>query len=99
MDEPLVLTVPQAAAALQISMPAAYRMVADGRLPVVRLGPKSTRVPLDALRAQLAASTLGSDARTAEGAMDASRGWMRAQLTGTAPISGRRRGAAVDAHG
>ena len=56
MDEqPLVLTVPQAAAALQVSVPAAYRMAADGRLLTVRLGLRLTRVPLDALRAQLAA--------------------------------------------
>ena len=54
MTEPLTLTVPQAARALQISVPAAYRLVADGRLPTVRLGPRLTRVPLDALRAQLA---------------------------------------------
>jgi len=47
--------VPQAARALQISTPQAYRMAADGRLPKVRLGPRLTRVPLDALRAQLAA--------------------------------------------
>ena len=57
MTEPLALTVPQAAQALQVSVPAAYRMVNDGRLPVVKLGPRSWRVPLDALRAQLAAAS------------------------------------------
>jgi excisionase family DNA binding protein len=57
MTEPLALTVAQAARALQISTPQAYRMAADGRLPTVRLGARLTRVPLDALRAQLAAQT------------------------------------------
>ena len=66
MTEPLALTVPQAARALQISTPQAYRMAADGRLPTVRLGPRLTRVPLAQLRAQLAAASLpGADARTA----------------------------------
>jgi hypothetical protein len=40
-------------------------MVADGRLPAVRLGPKSTRVPLDQLRAQLAARTIAPPHETA----------------------------------
>ena len=57
MAEPLALTVPQTAKALQISTPQAYRMAADGRLPTVRLGPRLTRVPLDVLRAQLAAAS------------------------------------------
>jgi excisionase family DNA binding protein len=63
MDERLALTVSQAARALQISTPQAYRMAADGRLPTVKLGPRLPRVPLDVLRAQLAAaSTPGADA-------------------------------------
>ena len=41
-------------------MAQAYRMAADGRLPTVRLGPRLTRVPLDALRAQLAAQAGGA---------------------------------------
>ena len=57
MAEPLALTVPQAARALQISTLQAYRLVADGRLPTVRLGPRLTRVSLDALRAWLTAQT------------------------------------------
>ena len=50
----IALTVPQAAAALQVSVPAAYRLVASGVLPTVKLGPRLTRVPLDVLRAHRA---------------------------------------------
>jgi excisionase family DNA binding protein len=40
----LWLTVPQAAALLQIGEGLAYELVAAGKLPAVRLGPRSTRV-------------------------------------------------------
>jgi excisionase family DNA binding protein len=57
MAERLVATIPEAARALQVSVPTAYRLVASGMLPTVRLGPRLTRVPLDVLRAQLAAAS------------------------------------------
>ena len=57
MSEPLVATIPEAARALQVSVPTAYRLAASGVLPTVRLGPRLTRVPLDQLRAQLAAAS------------------------------------------
>lgn len=47
--EPLVLTVSEAADVLRISRAKAYRLVAAGELPAVRVG-ATLRVPLDALR-------------------------------------------------
>jgi excisionase family DNA binding protein len=49
MPGPLALTVPEAARALGISTPSAYRLVAGGRLPAARLGPRTLRVPVAAL--------------------------------------------------
>jgi excisionase family DNA binding protein len=43
------LSIPEAARALGISAPAAYRLVARGRLPTVRLGPRLLRVPVATL--------------------------------------------------
>jgi excisionase family DNA binding protein len=49
MTTPLALTLKQTADALQISLPTARRMVAEDRLPVVRLGPRTIRIPVAAL--------------------------------------------------
>jgi excisionase family DNA binding protein len=57
MSEHLVATIPEAARALQVSVPTAYRLAASGVLPTIKLGPRLTRVPLDVLRAQLAAAS------------------------------------------
>lgn len=46
--EPLLLTVPEAATALQIGRDRTYHLVAEGRLAAVRLG-RSIRIPRAAL--------------------------------------------------
>jgi len=48
--EPILLTVPEAASMLRISKSAAYQMVAEGKLPSVRLR-SMIRIPLAELRA------------------------------------------------
>lgn len=50
MREPLVLTVEQAAEALQIGRTCAYELARSGELPTVRLG-RSLRVPRHQLEA------------------------------------------------
>ena len=54
MDEPLLLRVPEAAALLRISRATFYKLLADGEVPSLRVGGR-TRVPLDGLRAWIAA--------------------------------------------
>ena len=54
--EQLVLTLPETARVLRISRAQAFALARDGRLPVVQLSPRVRRVPLDALRQQLAAA-------------------------------------------
>jgi excisionase family DNA binding protein len=66
MVEPLTLTVRETAAALKLSVPQTYRLIEQGRIPATSLGPRLTRVPLDQLRAQLAAArTPGAPGHTA----------------------------------
>ncbi len=47
----LAVTVREAAEALSVSTDTVHRMVADGRLPVVRLTPQTVRIPRIALEA------------------------------------------------
>ena len=54
MPEPIALTLEQTADALQVSPPTAYQLASRGVLPVVHLGPRLTRVPVDELRRRLA---------------------------------------------
>jgi excisionase family DNA binding protein len=51
---PAVFRVPEAALYLQIARGQAYRMVAEGQLPVIRIG-RSLRIPKASLDAWLAA--------------------------------------------
>jgi excisionase family DNA binding protein len=57
MTERRVATIPEAARALQMSVPTAYRLAATGVLPTVKLGPRLTRVPLAGRRGVLAAAS------------------------------------------
>ena len=43
----------EAMRALRMSRNTFWRRVADGTIPVVRIGPRSVRVPVDAIRALL----------------------------------------------
>jgi excisionase family DNA binding protein len=47
---PLILNLSEAAALLGIGRNGAYRMAADGTLPVIRLGPRRLVVSREALR-------------------------------------------------
>ena len=53
--EPLAVTIPRAGELLGVSRPTAYRLADRGVLPVVHLGPRLRRVPVDELRRRLAA--------------------------------------------
>ena len=66
--EPLAITLEQTAELLNVSRATAFRLPERG-LPVVKLGPRLTRVPVDGLRQWLieaAAPTPPSAARCAE---------------------------------
>ena len=52
--EPLALTLDQTAEVLQLSRAKTYRLAAEGHLPTVKFGPRSTRVPLAELQRRLA---------------------------------------------
>jgi excisionase family DNA binding protein len=54
-EAPLLLTVEQAAALLQIGRTHAWRLVNSGVLPCVRLSPRIVRVPRQALEELIAA--------------------------------------------
>lgn len=55
-ERPL-LTVPEAAAKLGVSRQHAYRLIAEGVLPAVRLSERRVRVPSEALDAWLQVQT------------------------------------------
>ena len=59
MDEKLVLTVEQAAKALQISRALTYEMVRSGELPAVRFN-KRIVIPVAALNKRLSCDTQAS---------------------------------------
>jgi len=52
-DQPVTVTVREAAHMLGLSPSQAYELVHRGIIPVVRLGPRSTRVPVAALKQRL----------------------------------------------
>jgi excisionase family DNA binding protein len=64
-----VLNITETAALLQIDRATASRLIAEGRIPSVRLGPRIVRVPRALLIRQLEAEALakveGEDARDA----------------------------------
>ena len=51
---PLAVSVPEFAELIRVSPATAYRLVADGRIPVVRYGSKLARVPLELAKQQMA---------------------------------------------
>lgn len=57
-DDPLLLTVPQAARLLGIGTTLAYELAGQGRLPHIRLG-RALRVPRGALEAWIEANSVG----------------------------------------
>lgn len=59
MDQEL-LRVSEVAAALQIGRTKTYELIAEGRLPVVRIG-KAVRVPRRALERWIESSTVGEN--------------------------------------
>jgi excisionase family DNA binding protein len=52
-EEPLVLTVPEAAGLLSVGRNHIYSLIADGRLPAIRLG-RAIRVPRRAVEQLIA---------------------------------------------
>ena len=48
-EEPRAVSVAAAARRLAISRSAAYELVASGKLPAARLGPRMTRIPVQAI--------------------------------------------------
>ena len=57
MSQEQLLTLPQVADRLQVSMSTVRRLVAAGKLKVVRIGSRNQRVRPDDLRAYIAAQT------------------------------------------
>lgn len=57
--EPLLLSVAQAAALLHIGKDKAYELIASGKLPSVRLGERSVRVPRALLEKWVEAAAQG----------------------------------------
>ena len=49
--EPVMVTVDEACAALNVGRTHFYAMVSDGLISTVRIGPKRVRVPVDELKA------------------------------------------------
>lgn len=50
------LTIPEAADELRVSEDKVKALIADGRLPAVRLGPRTTRIPREGLEALIAST-------------------------------------------
>jgi len=46
--EPLMVTVREAAGALRVSIPTVYRLIHQGRLPLVKIG-RASRIPREAV--------------------------------------------------
>ena len=69
----LVLTVEEAADVLKVSRAKAYDLAARGAIPTVKLGPRLTRVPVDALRRQLDPMPSVGAARDAVGVQHVAR--------------------------
>lgn len=59
-DEGLLMKPAEAARALRISRSKLYALIDDGAIPVVRLGPRCTRIPRAALRDLTATATVTS---------------------------------------
>lgn len=59
-QEPLLISVPDAARVLGIAPGLAYALARDGVLPTVRLGKRAVRVPRDRLREWIEQRTLES---------------------------------------
>jgi|GEM_PF-1578787 len=54
---PRLITAPEAAEQLNVSVRTVYSWISSGRLPSVRLSPRGTRVPVTAVEALIRAST------------------------------------------
>ena len=54
MAETILLRPEQAAESLGVSRARVYQLIAAGEIPVVKLGPKITRISIEALRAYAA---------------------------------------------
>jgi len=61
----LLLTADETAAALGVSPRTLAKLTADHAIPVCRLGPRTLRYPLDALRAWVGAQTIAPAATAA----------------------------------
>lgn len=64
-QQPLLVTVEEAGRMIGVSRWKAYQLVRTGVLPVVRLGPRSTRVPVDALKERMSQLMVVGEERTA----------------------------------
>jgi len=64
-QQPLLVTVEEAGRMIGVSRWKAYQLVRTGVLPVVRLGPRSTRVPVDALKERMSQMVTVEEGRTA----------------------------------
>ena len=56
-EQPVLLTVAEAAKLLRLSRSQVYNLVSAGQLPTVRLGPRGIRIPRQALLDWIAAHT------------------------------------------
>jgi excisionase family DNA binding protein len=52
-DERLLLTVDEACELLHLSRPIVYRLIRSGELRSLKIGERSRRIPMDALRAYI----------------------------------------------
>jgi excisionase family DNA binding protein len=52
-DERLLLTVNEACELLHLSRPIVYRLISSGELRSLKIGERSRRIPMDALRAYI----------------------------------------------
>ena len=68
-----MLTVAETAARLRLSVRSVRRLTATGALPIVRVSPRSIRIPSDALEAYIQAQTWQSEGLTVATSLSSSR--------------------------
>lgn len=69
----MFLTVSETAARLRLSVRSVRRLTATGALPIIRVSPRSVRIPVDALEAYIRAQTWQCERSTAGGSLNTSK--------------------------